>query len=63
MTNSDDLSNLIADLQRQRQVVEADLDDTARSQKSTAKLVAKIVEINWRAEEIRLRTADSSDHR
>ena len=62
MTKPDDLSNLIADLQRQRRVLEVDLDDTARSQKSTAQIVEKIIEIKQRAEEIRQRTADPADH-
>ena len=62
VTKTDDLSNLIGDLQRQRRQVDADLDDTARSQKSTAQIVEKIIEIKQRAEEIRLRTADPADH-
>ena len=57
MTKPDDLSNLIGDLQRQRKSLEADLDDTARSQKSTAKIVEKIVEINQRAEQHRQRNS------
>lgn len=61
MAKPDDLSNLIADLQRQRQSLEADLDETARSQKSTAKIVEKIIEIKQRAEEIRQRTLAPSD--
>lgn len=60
MTKPDDLSNLIGDLQRQRKSLEADLDETARSQKSTAKIVDKIIEINERAEQIRQRTAGIS---
>ena len=62
VTKTDDLSNLIGDLQRQRRQLDADLDDTARSQKSTAQIVEKIIEIKQRAEEIRQRTADPADH-
>ncbi len=60
MTKPDDLSNLIGDLQRQRKSLEADLDETARSQKSTAKIVDRIIEINERAEQIRQRTTEIS---
>ena len=61
MTKPDDLSNLIGDLQRQRKTVNVDLDETARSQKSTAKIVEKLIELKERAEEIRQRTLETSE--
>lgn len=53
MTKPDDLSNIIADLQRQRRDLEAQLDETSRSRISTAQVVEKIIDIKQRAAEIR----------
>lgn len=63
MTKPDDLSNIIADLQRQRRELEAQLDETSRSRTSTAQVVEKIIDIKQRAEEIRRGTAEPDDPR
>ena len=63
MNKPDDLSNLIGDLQRQRKTIETDLDETTRSQKSTAQLVERITEMKERAEEIRQRTSGTPEHK
>ncbi|MEO6260773.1 MAG: hypothetical protein ABIP63_10500 [Thermoanaerobaculia bacterium] len=63
MTRPDDLSNIIADLQRQRRDLEAQLDETSRSRTSTAQVVEKIIDLKQRAEEIRQNTADPKNPR
>lgn len=47
--HTDDLSALLADLQKRRRELEKNLDDTDRSQKSTRDLIDKIVEMKVRA--------------
>lgn len=60
MSKPDDLTNLIADLQRQRKQLEENLDDTDRSRESTAQIVEKIIDLKHRAAAIQSSATGSS---
>lgn len=51
----DDLSRLIEDLQKQRKVLEKNLDDTDRSSRSTQEIIDKIVQLKENAAELAAR--------
>lgn len=55
LTKPDDLSNLIGDLQRQRRELDHELDETARSRRSTAEIVERIISLKQRAQDLEQR--------